>query len=119
MQTEDPCLEVHGTMHMCAWPSLHTSGWLSGPSNVSGLIDELQHDRVLMPNLQLTAWEGRAWEIRLSEGKQEGVPRAEPAGHSQGQSRLVGVSGFTLSKGNLTLAHHSGLAIARLPRMAP
>ena len=59
------------------------------------------------------------WEIRPSEGKQEGFPRAEQAGHSQGQSHLAGVSGFALSKGNLTLAHHSGLAIARLPLTVP
>jgi hypothetical protein len=59
------------------------------------------------------------WEIRPSEGKQEGFPRAEQAGHSQGQSHSAGVSGFALSKGNLTLAHHSGLAIARLPLKGP
>ena len=67
-----------------AWPSPHTSGWLSGPSNVSGLIVELQHDRVLMSSLQLTAWEGRVWEIRRQKGSRKGFPRAEEAGHSQG-----------------------------------
>jgi hypothetical protein len=84
MQTEDPCLEVHGTMHMCAWLSLHLSGWLSGPSNVSGLIVELQHDRVPNAQLAVDGMEGRVWEIRPPEGKREGVPRAEQAGHSQG-----------------------------------
>jgi hypothetical protein len=53
-------------------------------SNVSGLTVELQHDRV---QLAVDGMEGRVWEIRLSEGKQEVVPRAEQTGHSQGQIR--------------------------------
>src|SRR5947209_14100446 len=101
MQTEDPCLEVHGTMHMCAWPSPHTSGWLSGPSNVSSLIVELRHDRVLMPSLELTAWKEGCGRSGCQKGSRRGSLGLSKLATHRAKTRFAGVSGFALSKGDI------------------
>src|SRR5580700_7973595 len=69
-------------------------------------------------SLQLTAWKEGVWEIRPSEGKQEVVPRAEQSGHSQGQSRWERQR-VRPKQRQPNPAHHSGLAIARLPLKGP
>jgi hypothetical protein len=102
-----------------AWPSLHISGWLSGPSNVSGLTVELQRDRVLVPSFAVDGMEGRCGRSGRQKGSRRGtLGLSKPATHRAKAVRQAS-SGFALNKVNLTFTRHSGLAITRLPLRGP
>jgi hypothetical protein len=69
-------------------------------------------------SLQLTAWKEGCGRSGCQKGSRRwSLGLSKPATH---RAKSVGsVSGFALRKGSLTPAHHSGLAIARLPLRAP
>jgi hypothetical protein len=85
-------------------------------SNVSGLTVEWQHDRVQLA-VDGHGRKGVGDQAVRREAGRGSLGLSKPATH---RAKSVGsVSGFALRKGSLTPAHHSGLAIARLPLRAP